>query len=102
VWVRPAIPLIGGEALSGLQRAVLVADSVSGVSAALSWSNWSFPNVDLDLHLAREVRGDWLLLDGRTDVGPDGTAVARSVLADVDGPLGGSLQTLVVRPARQT
>lgn len=98
-WVRPRISLLDtAEPLTGLQRAVLVGDSASGVSSQLPWDSWSFANVDLDLHLARDVEGEWLLIDAETVVGPDGSAVARSTLSDVAGVLGGSLQTLVVRP----
>ncbi len=35
VWARPRVPLVAGETLSGLQRAVLVGDSASGIAADL-------------------------------------------------------------------
>src|SRR4051794_31132680 len=42
VWCRSRIPLVPGEEPSGLQRAVLVGDSASGISASLDWTAWSF------------------------------------------------------------
>ena len=69
-WVRPTVPLVDGLELSGLARAVLVADSASGISAELDWDVWSFVNVDLDVHLARPFEGDWVLMDAVTQVGP--------------------------------
>jgi acyl-coenzyme A thioesterase PaaI-like protein len=101
VWARPRRSLIEGEQLSGLQRVALIADSASGVSAELDWAQWSFPNVDLDIHLVRAVRGEWLHLDARTQVGGDGVALARSTVSDLDGPMGATAQTLVLGPRRR-
>jgi hypothetical protein len=98
-WVASRVPLIEGEQLSSLQRAALIGDSASGISAELDWNAWSFANVDLDLHLLRAAGGDWLLLDAITLLG-DGAAMTRSVLSDPVGVLGGGLQTLLVRRHR--
>jgi hypothetical protein len=100
VWVRPRIPLVAGEQLSPLQRLALIADSASGVSAELDWDEWSFANVDLDVHLLRPVRGEWLLLDARTRLST-GTGMASSTLWDADGVVGGGLQTLLLRRHRR-
>lgn len=100
-WVRPRIALLAGYDMSPLARAVLIADSASGISAELPWRDWTFLNVDLDVHLSRRLRGDWLLLDAATQVGPGGAAFARSTLFDLHGICGGGLQTLVVAPARR-
>jgi hypothetical protein len=96
MWIRSLIPLVAGERMSGLQRAALVADSASGISAELDWQDWSFANVDLDLHLFRPGSGDWLLMDAHTELGA-GVAMTRSSLADLSGPVGAGLQTLLVR-----
>jgi acyl-coenzyme A thioesterase PaaI-like protein len=100
-WVRPRIPLLDGYDLSGLSRAALIADSASGISAELDWAEWSFLNVDLDLHLARPLIGEWVLMDAVTQLGPHGSALARSTLSDVRGEVGRGLQTLVLAPRRQ-
>jgi hypothetical protein len=100
-WVRPMLPIVAGRDMSGLSRAALIADSASGISAELDWSVWSFLNVDLDVHLARPFRGDWLLMEAATQLGPDGSALARSTLSDVYGVMGAGLQTLVVAPLRR-
>jgi hypothetical protein len=100
-WVRPRVALFDGHEMSGLARAVLIADSASGISAELSWQEWTFLNVDLDVHLARPPASPWLLMSAATQLGPNGYAVARSSLSDVHGPCGGGLQTLVLAPARR-
>ena len=99
-WVRPLTTLCDGLDMSGLARTVLVADSASGISAELDWATWSFLNVDLDVHLARPVDGEWLLMAARTQLGPRGSAVTRSVLSDRLGEFGGGLQTLILARAR--
>jgi hypothetical protein len=100
-WARPRLPLVAGYSFSPLARAVLVADSGSGISAELDWTKWSFLNVDLDVHLARPLLGEWVLMEAATQLGPNGSALARSTLSDVHGPVGGGLQTLVVAPLRK-
>jgi acyl-coenzyme A thioesterase PaaI-like protein len=98
VWARPRRGLIDGEPLSGLQRVALVGDSASGISAELDWSAWSFVNVDLDVHLARPVEGDWVLIDARTTLGGHGSALARATISDLRGQVGATAQTLVLSP----
>jgi hypothetical protein len=102
VWCRPRIPLVPAEVdpvpMSGLQRAVLVGDSGSGVSSELSWDDWAFLNIDLDVHLLRQPEGDWLLLDSRTRLGASGTGLASTTFRDVIGVVGTGAQTLVVSP----
>jgi hypothetical protein len=97
-WVRPTMPLYEEQPITGLAQVALIADSASGISAELDWSKWSFLNVDLDVHLARPVRGEWILMDAVTQLGEAGSALARSTLSDTDGALGAGLQTLVVSP----
>ena len=98
VWARQKRPLVDGEEPSGLQRAVLVADSGNGLSAALDWSAWMFVNVDLDVHLAQPFEGRWVLLDAATRYTAAGSALATSVLRDWHGVVGAAAQTLVVLP----
>jgi acyl-coenzyme A thioesterase PaaI-like protein len=98
VWARQRVPLVAGEAPSGLQRAVVAADSGSGVSAVLDWDRWSFVNVDLDVHLLRPLVGEWVALDAVTRVSPTGSALCATTLRDTAGWLGTAAQTLVVQP----
>jgi hypothetical protein len=102
VWARPSTPLLDGHELSGLARVALIADTASGISAELDWTVWSFLNVDLDVHLARPVEGEWVLMDAVTQLGATGSALARSTLSDIRGVLGSGLQTLILAPLRPT
>lgn len=96
VWARPRLPLVAGEELSSLQRAALIGDSGNGISAVLDWNAWMFLNVDLDVHLARPLTGDWLRMSAATQLGPRGTALARTTIGDVNGPAGAGAQTLLL------
>ncbi len=96
VWSRPRIPLLAGEEMSPFCRAVLAADSGSGVSSALDATEWIFINVDLVVALSRDPIGEWILLGSRTTIDPSGTGIAETVLSDGSGPAGRALQTLYV------
>ncbi|HEY2299521.1 MAG TPA: thioesterase family protein [Jatrophihabitans sp.] len=96
VWARAHYRLIAEEPLGGLQRVALIGDSASGISAVLDWDEWSFLNIDLDVHLSRPVDGDWVLIDAVTTLGTAGSALTRSTVSDVRGEVGATAQTLVV------
>ena len=95
-WFRLRRPLVEGEEPSGVQRAVAAADFGNGISSELSFATHLFINTDLSVHLAREPVGEWIAVEAVTDHGPEGTALASSVLHDVQGPLGRAAQSLYV------
>lgn len=100
-WTRPRIPLLPGEEPSPMARTLLVADSGSGVSAALPVSDFTFVNVDLTVILRRDPIGEWLLLESSTAIGADGTGLATTQLSDQQGSFGRGVQTLIVAPLAQ-
>jgi hypothetical protein len=97
-WGRPRIPLIEGEELSPMSRTLLIADSGSGVSAALDATRYLFINVDLTVVLHRDPAGEWILLDALTTMGGTGTGLAETLLSDQSGVCGTAIQTLLVSP----
>lgn len=98
-WTRSRVPLVAGERPSTLQRLALVADSASGISSLVDWDDWSFANVDLDVHLMRQSQDDWVLMQAVTELGA-GLGLARSTLSDRAGMLGAGMQTLLIRSRR--
>jgi hypothetical protein len=74
------------------------ADFGNGVSAALDWNEHVFINADLTVYVARPPRGEWVGLDSRTLVEPDGVGLSESVLHDSDGVIGSAAQALLVGP----
>jgi hypothetical protein len=97
-WMRPTIPLLPGEEISPMSRALLAADSGNGLSAMLDPRAYLFINVDLHVMLHRDPEGEWLLLDAAADIGPAGTGVATTTLSDTAGQCGRGAQALLIAP----
>ena len=57
-----------------------------------------FINPDLTLYIEREPIGEWICLQARTIIAPDGIATAESVLYDLQGRVGTATQALLVAP----
>ncbi|MHB8328990.1 MAG: thioesterase family protein, partial [Acidimicrobiales bacterium] len=96
VWVRLAVPVVPGEEPTPTQRAAAAADFGNGVSSVLDFENYVFINPDLTLYLDRPPEGEWICLDASTLLGTAGVGLAQSGLWDIRGPVGRSLQSLVV------
>ena len=96
IWFRPRVPLVAGESPTPLQRLVIVADSASGVGVVLDKDRHSWVNADLTLVLHRAPAGEWMCLDAATTAETHGVGMTRARLWDTDGPVGISLQSLVV------
>lgn len=97
IWFRMRYPLLRGEETSPYQRVLVAADSSSGVSAILDENRHTFVNSDLTINLLRRPVGEWVCLDARTLLGPNGGGLAESVLYDVDGLIGRATQSLAIR-----
>lgn len=96
IWFRVDKPLIEGSAVSQAMRAVVAADFSNGTASTLDFRQWTYINADLTVSLARAPVGDWILLDGDSWIGPDGTGLAMSRLADRQGYFGRAVQSLVI------
>jgi hypothetical protein len=96
VWFRLNHPLVEDQPTSGAMRAVAAADSGNGISGVLPFDRWSFINADLTVSFFRNPIGEWILVDAETVFGPDGRALTRSRLADLDGWFGQASQTLLI------
>lgn len=95
-WTRMRVPLVEGEAVSPVQRALVVADSGSGLSSVLDIGSWLFVNPDLTVHFIRAPRGEWICLDAESTIAAGQVGLARSTLSDVAGPVGFGAQSLLV------
>lgn len=97
IWFRMKHPLVQGEAPSPCQRVAVAADSGNGISAVLDLTQHSFVNADLTINLLRVPVGEWICLDARTWLGPQGGGLAESALYDQLGLIGRATQSLAVR-----
>lgn len=98
VWTRARIPLVEGEPISPLQRLMLSADSGNGVSGELDPATHWFINPELTVHVHRLPVGEWIGLDARTTVQPNGIGLAESVIFDRSGSVGRGAQALMIGP----
>jgi Thioesterase-like superfamily len=98
VWMRLCHPLLPGEPPSPLVRLTAAGDFGNGVAAALPFDEYLFINADLSISLNRRPEGEWIALDSRSLLHPDGIGWAESVLHDQRGPVGLATQALVVQP----
>lgn len=96
-WFRLRHPLVLGESPSGYQRVAVAADSGNGISAVLNLADYVFVNSDLTLNLLRRPVGEWICVDARTLLAPNGCGLAESQLFDEQGLIGRATQSLAVR-----
>ena len=97
-WFRLAAPLVAGEIPSPLVRVAAGADFSNGASSLLPWEQYTVINPDLTMYLHREPVGSWIGLDAVTKPGRDTTAVSESHLYDETGPIGVTLQSVLLDP----
>jgi hypothetical protein len=95
-WFRFARPLVDADVPSPLALVAAAADFGNGVSRILDFERHLFVNTDLTIHLRREPVGEWVLLDARTRVEPQGVGLAASTLYDERGSIGLAAQSLYV------
>jgi hypothetical protein len=57
-----------------------------------------FINTELTVHLFGEPSGEWVCLDARTRIGPNGVGLATSILYDTERRIGVGNQALLIRP----
>lgn len=97
IWFRLRYPLVEGEEPSPYQRVVVAADSCNGISAVLDLAAYTFVNADITINLLRRPEGEWICLDGRTLLAPNGCGLAEAELFDEAGLVGRVTQSLAVR-----
>jgi hypothetical protein len=100
VWMRMRCALVEGEEPSPAARVLVAADSGNGISWALPLETSLFINTEITVHLVRMPEGEWVCLDARTRVGPEGVGLAESVLWDQRGMIGRGAQSLLVASRR--
>jgi len=97
MWVRLRQPMIEGESITPLMRAIAAADFPNAVSKVLPFEGYSFINPDLVVALWRDPVGEWIGLDAVTRADLDqGVGLAEGVLCDRDGPFGRAQQTVLL------
>jgi hypothetical protein len=94
-WIRVKYPLVEGEPISPLARVCAAADFGNGISGLLPGTH-IYINPDLTVYLHRYPQGEWVCLDSITHIQREGVGLAESRLSDERGPIGCSMQSLLV------
>jgi hypothetical protein len=95
-WMRLRYPVVAGEEPSPLMRVMAAADFGNGLSGIVDYFSFVYINADLTVYLNRDLDGEWVCLEAVTEAGPHGVGVAESKLWDRTGPVGRSLQALLI------
>jgi hypothetical protein len=95
-WIRLAVPVLADEPTTPLQRVLAAADFGNGISRMADFEDLLFINPDLTVHLHRLPVGEWVCLDAASVFEPHGAGLAQSALWDEQGPIGRSLQSLLL------
>jgi hypothetical protein len=95
-WIRLCLSIVPDEQPSPLQRVAAAADFGNGISGLDVMNDLLFINPDLTIHLSRLPVGEWVCLDARSRYEPNGIGIAASDLYDEVGPIGRSVQSLLL------
>ncbi|MGY0386488.1 thioesterase family protein [Nocardioides sp. WG-D5] len=98
VWARLRVPLVAGEETSPVQRLLTLADSTNGLSGSLPMSSWYFIPPTVTVTVERPPVSEWMLLDARSTIGPDGIGLAQGGMSDEHGRFAVVTQPLMVAP----
>lgn len=102
-WIRLRVPVVAGEPTRPLSRVAAAADFGNGISWTLSRNEgYVFINPDLTIYLHRLPDDEWVCLDSVTWAQPHGIGLAESHLWDRHGPIGRSLQSLLLERSQPT
>jgi hypothetical protein len=96
MWTRLMVPVVAGEEPSAMQRTAAAADFGNGVSRVLDFATHVFINPDLTVSLSRLPVGAWIGFDVVSRLSTEGYGQAESLIFDAAGPIGRSVQSLLV------
>ena len=99
MWISNDLEMVEGIKTSPFVKLIGMVDTNNGLAIAQDAPfSHMFPNIDLQIHLYRMPKGQWLGLDTRQQYGASGVGLTTAVLHDEEGPFGHSEQILTVRP----
>ena len=96
-WVTLAVPVVAGEDVVPIARVMAAADFGNGVSWELDRRDgYSFINPDLTVYVDRLPVGESVAIQSRSRYQPVGIGFAESLIWDEGGPIGRSIQSLLL------
>lgn len=95
-WSRPRHPLLPGTPTPSLARLLLAAATANGLSGVLDHRRFLSIDVDITVHLERDLRGSWLYIEAITHVESGQTGHVTATFSDEHGRVGRATQTLLM------
>lgn len=99
VWATSSTEMVADQNTSDFVRLMGIIDISNGIAPRLPQLplEWSFPNLDLQVHMHRLPQGKWVGLEAIQQYGHDGIGLTSTILHDIYGPFGRSEQILTIR-----
>ena len=97
-WLRIASQLIGGEENTPLTYMGMLSDFGNGLGQTYIGGNNACINADINSSIYRYPASEWVCLDTKPQVPPDGSGTTETMFIDEQGPVGRVTQTLIVKP----
>jgi Thioesterase-like superfamily len=97
-WLRLRCPVVDDNVPSPFERVAAAADFGSGIGNPLTFVTARAINPEITIHVHRHPDTEWLCLESGAWAETHGVGMAETRLHDVRGPLGRSVQTLLVSP----
>ncbi|HRP90987.1 MAG TPA: thioesterase family protein [Edaphocola sp.] len=102
-WLTNDLEMVEGQDTSSFVKLMGMVDTMNGLAVRQGDKfEYAFPNVDLQLHLYRMPKGNWLGLEVQQQYGKDGIGLTSSVLHDENGSFGHAEQILTIRKMSST
>ena len=97
-WARMIRPLVSFAAPLASVFAVADSATVFPLVAQNIPAPWTFPNIDIGIHLSRLPCGDWVGMEPVSDWRSEGMGFTETRLYDTEGWIGRACQTVVLTP----
>lgn len=99
VWMKGLNNMVEGQHCSDFVHIMGLVDTANGIVPRQDPNaGWAYPNLDLQIHMHRLPKGEWLGIDAIQQYGDDGIGLTSAVLHDTQGAFGRSEQILTLRP----
>lgn len=98
VWMRLPVPVVAGEPASLTVQAATLCDFGNGVGQLRVNEQTGSINTDITLYLHRRPESEWLGLDARSRMEPNGSGLVETALYDERGLIGRALQAIITMP----
>lgn len=99
-WFHLPIPVVAGEAVTPLVLTVAVCDFVNALTKHGAGRGPGYINADTTVYLSRPPLGDWICIESKRELGPQGLGYSRANVYDQHGLVGAAVQAILPQTMR--